>query len=101
MPLHSWRRDHDSDIVARVDPADDARWIVSIWQGASCVKTLRRRFQLLTEAHARADEEVLEAFPHPCGTTHASNGDTARCGRRRKRRRRDQAFFSRALFPFA
>jgi hypothetical protein len=72
MPLHRWSRDHAADLVARVDPADDARWIVSIWQGAACVETVRRRFQLLTDAHARADARMSELFPHEC--------DSSRCG---------------------
>jgi hypothetical protein len=73
MRLHSWSRHHTPDLVAQVDPGDDARWIVSIWQGATCVETLRRRFQLLTDAHARADARLCELFPHACAES--------KCGR--------------------
>ena len=77
MPLHRWSREHASALVARVDPADDSRWIVSIWQGEQCVETLRRRFQLLTDAQARADERLLELFQHEC--------EGAQCSRHWKR----------------
>ena len=66
MRLHRWSRHHTPQVVAQVEPADDARWIVSVWQGETCVETLRRRFQLLTDAHARADARLCELFPHEC-----------------------------------
>jgi hypothetical protein len=80
MPLHHWRRSHASNVLARVDPGDDSRWIVSVWQGDTCVTTLRRRFQLLTEAHARADEAAREVYAHECspGTCGGWERDRAR-----------------------
>jgi hypothetical protein len=81
MPLHRWRRQHGSEMVARVEPGDDSRWIVSIWQGDTCVKTLRRRFQLLMDAHARADEALSELYAHECGASGCGEWQTERRAR--------------------
>ena len=66
MALRRWWRTHGPDLRAHVDPADDARWIVSIWRGDTCLHQKRRRFRLLTDAHAAADALLREEFGHEC-----------------------------------
>jgi hypothetical protein len=66
MALRRWRRTHGSEFRAHVDPGDDARWIVSIWQGDTCVQQKKRRFRMLTDAQASADTLVREQFAHEC-----------------------------------
>jgi hypothetical protein len=66
MALRRWRRAHGADIRAHVDPAEDARWIVSVWRGDTCVHEKTRRFRLLTDAQATADALVHEELGHEC-----------------------------------
>jgi hypothetical protein len=67
MVLRRWRRTHGTDLRAHVDPADDARWIVSVWRGDTRVHQRNRRFRLLTDAQASADALIGEQFAHECG----------------------------------
>jgi hypothetical protein len=69
MPLRSWRRLHGGDLVGQVDPIPGfGTWGVSVWAepGSAGRHAIGRRFELLNEAQAAADQAVRQHFNHRC-----------------------------------
>ena len=71
--MRSWRRLHDSNVVAQVEPVSGfGTWKVSVWQTDHPEAVLRHpsNFQLLTDAQAAADALAQSISRHACIAAH-------------------------------
>jgi hypothetical protein len=67
MGLHSWRRFHGANIVARVDPNPFGLWDASVGTTLeSSSAPVALKYRLLTSAQAAADHAARTRFNHTC-----------------------------------
>jgi hypothetical protein len=74
--MRSWRRLHDSSVIAQVEPVSGfGTWRVSAWQTDNPEVVIRHPsdFQLLTDAQTAADALAQKISQHTCYVRHCGH----------------------------